>query len=129
MRVLVVGSGAREHALVWKLRFCPEVTAVYAAPGNAGISFLAHTEPVQAHDIDGLRAMAREFRIDLTIIGPEVPLAAGIVDAFQNMGLRVFGPTRAAAQIESSKIWAKELMQRHGIPTGRWAVATSPEEA
>ncbi len=126
---MVVGSGAREHALVWKLRFCPEVTAVYAAPGNAGIAFLAHTEPIAAHDIDGLRKMAREFRIDLTIIGPEVPLANGIVDAFEAAHLRVFGPTQAAARLESSKVYAKQLMHRFGIPTGRFGLADTPDEA
>src|SRR3954453_9069724 len=98
---MVIGGGAREHALVWKLRFCPEVTGVYAAPGNAGVSFLAHTEPVAAHGIDGLRAMAREFRLDPTAVGPAVPLAVGIVASFQNVNLRIFGPTQAAARLES----------------------------
>ncbi|HZT08050.1 MAG TPA: phosphoribosylamine--glycine ligase [Chloroflexota bacterium] len=129
MRVLVVGGGAREHALVWKLRFCPQVTAVYAAPGNAGISFLAHTEPVRADDIGGLLNMAREYQIDLTIVGPEAPLAAGIVDVFQQAHQRIFGPNRAAAQIEASKIWAKQLMDRNHIPTARWSLAGDPDEA
>src|SRR5712692_1419145 len=105
MRVLVVGGGAREHALVWKLQFSPDVTAVYAAPGNAGISFLARANPVAADDIPGLVRLATENWIELTVVGPEAPLAAGLVDAFQAAGLRIFGPTQAAAQIESSKVW------------------------
>src|SRR4051794_6032947 len=119
MRVLVIGSGAREHALVWKLQFCPAVTRVYAAPGNSGISFLAHTEPIPVSDLAGLVRFARDERMDLTIVGPEAPLAEGIVDAFDHFGLRIFGPTKAAAQIEASKVWAKQLMERHGVPTAR----------
>lgn len=129
VRVLVIGGGAREHALVWKLQFCRDVSAVYAAPGNAGISFLARVWPGAAEDTGALLRLVRDNRIDLTIVGPEAPLAAGIVDEFQSAGLRIFGPTRAAARIEASKIWAKELMQRHGIPTAEWAAAADPEEA
>ncbi len=129
MRALVVGGGAREHALVWKLRSSPRVSAIFAAPGNAGISLLAHTAPIAGDDIPGLVEFALANSIDLTVVGPEGPLAAGIVDAFQEAGLRVFGPTRAAARIESSKVWAKSLMQRHGIPTARWAVAEKIAEA
>ncbi|MEA2639376.1 MAG: phosphoribosylamine---glycine ligase [Chloroflexota bacterium] len=129
MRVLVVGGGAREHALVWKLQFSPDVNAVFAAPGNAGISFLARSTGVEADDTRGLIATAIENQIELTVVGPEAPLAAGLVDAFQDAGLRIFGPTRAAAQIEWSKSWAKGLMQRHGIPTARWMAADTPDEA
>ncbi|MPZ14604.1 MAG: phosphoribosylamine--glycine ligase [Chloroflexi bacterium] len=129
MRVLVIGSGGREHALVWKLRSSPEVTSILAAPGNGGISAAVPTVPVAADDIDGLVRLASENRIDLTIVGPEDTLAAGIVDRFHDAGLRIFGPTRAAARIESSKLWARDLMQRHGIPTDRWASASTPNEA
>src|SRR5439155_20653316 len=121
--------GAREHAMVWKLQFSPRVDAVYAAPGNAGISFLARVEPVAATDLSGLLAYARRQQIDLTLVGPEGPLAAGIVDLFEGAGLRAFGPTADAARIESSKLYAKDLMQRRGIPTARWAPATEPDEA
>src|SRR5688572_10366782 len=102
MRVLVIGSGAREHALVWKLQFCPAVTKVYAAPGNSGISFLARTEPIPVTDMASLINLARDEQVDLTIVGPEAPLAEGIVDAFERFGLRIFGPSRGAAQIEAS---------------------------
>jgi phosphoribosylamine--glycine ligase len=129
VRVLVVGGGAREHALVWKLQFSPEVSAVYAAPGNAGISFLARVSPIAAEDVSGLLKLAQQHRIDLAVVGPEAPLALGIVDLFQGAGFRIFGPTRAAARLETSKIWAKELMQRHDIPTARWVAPTDPEAA
>lgn len=129
MRVLVIGGGAREHALVWKLQFCHNVTAVYAAPGNAGISFLARVSPIPVEDTLSLYQFAVDNRIDLTVVGPEGPLAAGIVDQFQEAGLRIFGPSKAAAQIESSKTWAKEIMQRADVPTARWATATDPDDA
>ena len=129
MRVLVVGGGAREHALVWKLHQSPQVSAVYAAPGNAGISLLAHTFLTPVDDFAGLQDIVRSNQIDLTVIGPEDPLANGIVDSFQAAGLRVFGPTRAAARIESSKVWAKDLMSRHGIPIGRWQKVSDPDRA
>jgi phosphoribosylamine--glycine ligase len=129
VRVLVVGGGAREHALAWKLHQSPRVSAVYAAPGNAGISLLAHTFPTPVDDFAGLQHIVRSNQIDLTVVGPEDPLANGIVDSFQAAGLRVFGPTRAAAQIESSKVWAKELMARHGVPIGRWERVSDPDHA
>ena len=129
MRVLIVGGGAREHALAWKLHRSPQVSAVYAAPGNAGISLLAHTIPTPVDDLAGLIEIAKSNAIDLTVVGPEGPLAAGIVDVFQEAGLAIFGPTRAAARIESSKVWAKELMARHGISIGRWARVGEAEEA
>src|SRR5205814_1061847 len=101
LRVLVVGGGAREHALVWKLHQSPQVTAVFAAPGNAGISLLAETFPVPVSDIEGLKRLAIQNKIELTIVGPENPLADGIVDSFQKSHLAVFGPTQAAARLES----------------------------
>lgn len=119
MRILVVGGGGREHALVWKIARCPRVTEIYCAPGNAGIAGLANCVPIAADDIEGLLAFARQAGIDLTVVGPEAPLVAGIVDAFQAAGLPVFGPSRAAARLEGSKIFAKELMQAAGIPTAR----------
>ncbi|CEP67588.1 Phosphoribosylglycinamide synthetase [Moorella glycerini] len=121
MRILVVGGGGREHALVWKIARSPRVTEIYCAPGNAGIAGLATCVPVDAGDIEGLLAFARRSGIDLTVVGPEAPLVAGIVDAFQAAGLTVFGPTQAAARLEGSKIFAKELMQEAGIPTARHA--------
>ncbi len=119
MRVLVVGGGARDHALVWKAAQSGEVTRLFAAPGNAGTLSLSTSLPIPAEDIEGLAAAAREHAIDLTIVGPEGPLAKGIVDRFQQEGLPIFGPTQAAARIETSKWFAKELMLRHGIPTAR----------
>lgn len=122
MKVLVVGGGGREHALVWKLAQSPEVTGLYCAPGNAGIAQLARCVPIKAEDIESLVDFARTESIDLTVVGPEAPLAAGLVDAFAAAGLLAFGPTRRAAAIEGSKVWAKELMARHAIPTAAFAV-------
>ena len=119
VNVLVIGSGAREHAIVWKLLQSPRVKDVYVAPGNAGTALIARNVNVQVEDLDGLRRTAIDNHVDLTVVGPEVPLAAGIVDAFQSGHLRIFGPTQAAARIEWSKGFAKELMQRHGIPCAR----------
>lgn len=116
MKILVVGSGAREHALVWKLARSPKAEEVYAAPGNAGTAKIANNLNFKADEIGGLLKFARENRIDLTVVGPEGPLAAGIVDAFTEIGLTIFGPTQTATEIESSKAFAKDLMQRHGIP-------------
>ena len=117
MKILVIGSGGREHALLWKLSQSPRVTQLLSAPGNAGTSQIAINHPVAATDLPGLVALAKNEQIDLTIVGPDDPLAAGIVDLFQKKGLRVFGPVAAAAQLESSKSFAKEVMVRHGIPT------------
>ncbi len=141
-RVLVVGSGGREHALAWALARSPQVEHVYVAPGNAGTAWPPNPSagewppragcsrvPVAADDFDRLVAFAKEEAVDLTVVGPENPLAAGIVDAFQAAGLRAFGPTRAAARIEASKAFAKDFMARHAIPTGRYAVFSSYEEA
>jgi phosphoribosylamine--glycine ligase len=129
VKVLVVGNGGREHAIAWKLSQSPLVTQLQVAPGNAGTSGIAENVPIAANDIEGLLSHAGASGIDLTVIGPEVPLAAGIVDRFQEAGLAVFGPTQAAARIESSKVFAKELMRRHGVPTGAAEVFSSYEEA
>lgn len=117
MKVLVVGGGGREHALAWKLAQSPKVHKVYVAPGNGGTARDPRFENVNITDILALRAWAATEKIAVTVVGPEGPLAAGVVDAFRQNGMRVFGPTRAAAQLESSKAFSKAFMQRHGIPT------------
>ncbi len=117
MNVLVVGSGGREHALVWKLAQSPTIRHLYCAPGNAGCQQLAEPVAMAETDISGLCRFAQEQHIDLTVVGPEMPLALGIADTFAEHGLRVFGPSQAAAQLESSKVFAKTFMQDHGIPT------------
>lgn len=129
MRVLVVGNGGREHALAWAIRRSPLVEEVYAAPGNPGIAQVARLVPIAATDVAGLADWAREHRIDLTVVGPEAPLVAGIADRFLEEGLAVVGPTQRAAALEGSKAFAKELMQRHGIPTAAFRVCTSSREA
>lgn len=116
MKILVIGSGAREHTLVWKLAQSPKVNQIFAAPGNAGTAMLARNLDIKPTDIKTLANVAQERSIDLTVVGPEAPLAEGIVDLFRVKGLRIFGPTRAAAEIESSKVFSKELMQKYGIP-------------
>lgn len=122
MKVLVVGGGGREHALVWKLTQSKEVTRLYCAPGNAGMAEAAQCVPLKAEDIDGLLAFARQEEVTLTVVGPEAPLVAGLVDAFRAAGLLAFGPTQRGAMLEGSKVWAKELMARHGIPTAPFNV-------
>jgi phosphoribosylamine--glycine ligase len=119
MRILVVGSGAREHALAWKLAQSPRVLELFVAPGNAGTAGIATNLPIAANDFDGLLDAARNHKIDLTVVGPEDPLAAGLADVFLQNGLTIFGPVAAAARIESSKAWAKELMNAAGVPTAR----------
>jgi phosphoribosylamine--glycine ligase len=119
MKVLVVGSGAREHSLVWKLAQSPRVDSIFTAPGNAGTAALSTNLPVSASDIKGLVHAASEHQIDLTVVGPEDPLAAGLADAFTSQSLPIFGPVAAAAHIESSKAWAKEIMRSAGVPTAR----------
>ena len=117
MKILVIGSGGREHALVWKLASSPRVSKLYCAPGNAGISQLATCVPIPATDLAGLKTFAEEKAVDLTVVGPEAPLALGIADLFRQSKLKVFGPTQNAAKIESSKAFAKNLMMRQRIPT------------
>lgn len=129
MKILVVGGGGREHALVWKLRQSPRVDKVYCAPGNAGIAELAELVSLDAGDVPGLVKFAREEKIDLTVVGPELPLTLGLVDELERHGLRGFGPSRAAAQLEASKAFAKELMRRQKIPTGFFSSFTEPEDA
>lgn len=119
MNVLVVGSGGREHALVWKIRQSPRVRSVYCAPGNPGIAELAECLPIKATAIAELAEAATREKIDLTVVGPEQPLAEGIVDHFEAIGLKIFGPTKRASQLEWSKAFAKDFMQRHTIPTAR----------
>jgi phosphoribosylamine--glycine ligase len=129
LNVLVVGAGGREHALAWKLAQSPRVARVFVAPGNAGTALESGLTNVAVTAIPELIALARSEAIGLTIVGPEAPLAAGIVDAFRAAGLRIFGPTRAAAQLESSKDFAKAFMTRHRIPTAAYRSFTEPEEA
>lgn len=121
MKVLVVGSGAREHTLVWKLAQSPKVKEIYAAPGNAGTAQMARNLDISPTDIESLLKAAGDLRIDLTVVGPEMPLANGIVDRFTEKGFAIFGATKAAAEIESSKVFAKALMQKYKIPCARSA--------
>jgi phosphoribosylamine---glycine ligase len=129
MNVLVVGGGGREHALVWKIAQCPRVRKIYCAPGNAGIAELAECVPIDAEDVDQLSAFARRQKIDLTVVGPEGPLSKGIVDLFEKQGLRIFGASRKAAEIESSKTFAKHVMMKYGVPTARGETFTSYKAA
>jgi phosphoribosylamine---glycine ligase len=129
MKVLVVGSGGREHALVWKLAQSPLLSRLYCAPGNAGTNEQAENVPINADDIPGLLAFARERAIDFTVVGPERPLALGIVDRFRQAGLAIFGPTQQAAQLETSKAFAKALMIKYGIPTAAFRAFSDPEQA
>ena len=129
MKVLVVGGGGREHALTWKISQSPQVKRVYCAPGNAGIAGLATCVPIGAEDIDGLVEFAQNETIDLTVIGPEAPLSNGIVDRFDHAGLKVFGATQRAAELESSKSFAKNLMKKYGIPTAEGQTFTNYRKA
>ena len=117
MKVLVIGGGGREHAMAWKLNQSPKVTRVFVAPGNGGTALDSHLHNIDTTDVRALREWAQAEKIGLTVVGPEAPLAAGVVDEFRAHGLRIFGPTKAAAQLESSKAFSKAFMQRHGIPT------------
>ncbi|HLX73426.1 MAG TPA: phosphoribosylamine--glycine ligase [Terriglobales bacterium] len=128
MKILVIGGGGREHALVWKLRQSPRVSRVYCAPGNGGICQEAECLPADVRSLESLVEAAQRVRPDLTVVGPELPLSLGVVDEFTQRGWRTFGPTRAAAQLEASKTFAKEFMQRHRIPTAHYAVCSSPGE-
>ncbi|HLB90231.1 MAG TPA: phosphoribosylamine--glycine ligase [Terriglobales bacterium] len=128
MKVLVIGSGGREHALVWKLRQSPRVSKVYCAPGNGGIADEAECLAADVKSVESLVALANQTRPDLTIVGPELPLQLGVVDEFSRRGWRIFGPTKAAARLESSKSFAKQFLQRHRIPTAHYAIANSVDE-
>jgi phosphoribosylamine--glycine ligase len=129
VKILVVGSGGREHALAWKLKQSAGVDRVFCAPGNAGTEEIGENVEIKAGDLPALTGFAKENRIDLTVVGPDDSLAAGIVDAFEGEGLRIFGPTRSAARLESSKIFAKELMRAKRIPTARAAIFEKLEAA
>jgi phosphoribosylamine--glycine ligase len=131
MKLLVVGSGGREHALVWKLRQSPQVEKVFCAPGNAGIANLATCIPVKPTDMKGLLKFAQEEKIDLTVVGSEQPLVDGIVDVFEAQGMNIFGPSKAAAQLEGSKVFSKNFMLRHHIPTAAYRsfAATAVDDA
>jgi phosphoribosylamine---glycine ligase len=128
MKVLVIGSGGREHALVWKLRQSSRVTKIYCAPGNGGIAEEAECIAADIKSLESLIAVASQVRPDLTVIGPELPLLLGVVDEFTSRGWRTFGPTKAAAQLETSKSFAKEFLQRHRIPTAHYAICNSMDE-
>ena len=119
MKTLVIGSGGREHALCWSLAASPMVTEVLCAPGNAGIEAVARCIPVAVDDIDGLVRLARDEDVGLVVVGPELPLTLGLVDRLAGEGIRAFGPSAAAARLESSKAFTKEFCTRHGIPTAR----------
>ncbi len=128
MKVLVIGSGGREHALVWKLRQSPRVSQIYCAPGNGGISGEAECVSADLKNVESLLAVANRLKPDLTVVGPELPLQLGVVDEFTRRGWPIFGPAKAAAQLESSKSFAKQFLQRHRIPTAHYAICSSPAE-
>jgi phosphoribosylamine--glycine ligase len=128
MRVLLIGSGGREHSLAWQLRKNPKVTLL-SAPGSSALAGLGEVKPVRVDDVEGLTALAREMRPDLTIVGPELPLVLGVADAIRELGLPVFGPSAEAARIEGSKVFAKDFMIRHNLPTASYAVFYDPAEA
>ena len=129
MRILVVGGGGREHAICWKLNNESNVEKIYCAPGNAGISSVAKCIDIQDSDIENLLKFAKENQIDLTIVGPEIPLVAGIVDAFEKEGLKIFGPNKKCAQLEGSKSFSKDFMIRHNLPTAKYKEYTDLDEA
>ncbi|MDD5478050.1 MAG: phosphoribosylamine--glycine ligase [Candidatus Omnitrophica bacterium] len=129
MRILVVGSGGREHVLVWKIAQSKLVDKIFCAPGNAGISQLAECIDIKADDIFGLLEFARKEKIDLTVVGPEVALSLGIVDEFEKAGLKIFGPNKKAANLEASKIFSKELMAKYKVPTANFKIFDSADEA
>ena len=129
MKILVIGSGGREHALVWKIAHSKKVEKIYCAPGNAGIAQIAECISIKAEDLAELLSFAQQEKIDLTVVGPEVPLTLGIVDLFNEHGLKIFGPSRLAAEIEGSKAFAKDLMYKYQIPTAAYGVFTESVSA
>lgn len=129
MKVLIVGGGGREHAIAWKISQSPKVSRLYCAPGNGGIASLAQCVPIKAMDIDGIVGFARSEGIDLVVVAPDDPLAAGMVDALESAGIRAFGPNKAAAEIESSKVFSKNLMKKYGIPTAAYEVFENDSDA
>src|SRR4051794_21349202 len=130
MKVLVIGGGGREHALVWKIAQSSRVSEIYCTPGNGGICAKSNVECIawDGKDLDTLLGIASSIQPDLTVVGPELPLAQGVVDELTRRGMRVFGPTKAAAQLEASKGFAKEFMRRHNIPTAHYAVCPNQAE-
>ncbi len=128
-KILITGSGGREHALAWKLAQSPEVEKIFTAPGNAGTAQIGENVPIAADDVAALLAFAQAQKIDLTVVGPDDALAAGVVDAFEDAGLRIFGPRASAARLESSKAFAKDFMMRHGIPTAAYSEFTDFQAA
>ncbi|MEM7248782.1 MAG: phosphoribosylamine--glycine ligase [Acidobacteriota bacterium] len=129
MRTLVIGGGGREHALAWKLKQSPQVTEVFVAPGNAGLDTLGSVVPIHHADIVEMADFAENVHVDLTVVGPELPLTLGIADEFHRRGLRIFGPTQAAAELEGSKVFAKRFLESEGIPTADFKVVSSHEKA
>jgi len=129
MRILVIGSGGREHALVWKISQSPRLNKLFCAPGNAGTMGIAKNVEIGDSDIKGLADFAAQEKIDLTVVGPELPLTLGIVDEFEERGLEIFGPRKSTAELEGSKVFAKQFMERNKIPTAMSRIAESPEEA
>lgn len=129
MNILIIGSGGREHALAWKVSQSPLLRKLYCAPGNAGTQSIAENVPIAPDDIPALLDFAAGQKIDLTVVGPEAPLTMGIVDEFEKKGLKIFGPNKNAAELEGSKIFAKQFMARHRIPTARFEIADSAEQA
>ena len=129
MKILVTGSGGREHALAWKISQSPHLEKLFCAPGNPGAMSIAENVAIDSSDIQGLADFAAKEKIDLTVVGPELPLTMGIVDEFEEIGLKIFGPNKNTAELEGSKVFAKQFMERHKIPTARSEVAESPEEA
>ena len=129
MKAMIIGGGAREHALSWKIAQSPKIKDLYVTPGNAGTTSIAHNLNIRPTDIESLAKAAQDNGIDLTVVGPEAPLASGIVDHFERLGMPIFGPTKAAAQIESSKVFAKNLMQKYGIPCPSSVTFSSYPEA
>ena len=129
MNVLVIGSGGREHALAWKLKQSPRVGKLYCAPGNAGCAEVAECIAADVKDVAGLANLAQKLKADLTVVGPELPLVLGVADEFARRGLKLVGPTKAAAELEDSKVFAKQFMQRHGIPTADFQACAIPSDA
>jgi phosphoribosylamine--glycine ligase len=129
MKILVIGSGGREHTLVWKIAQSKLCEKIFCAPGNGGIADIAECVQINADDIAGLLDFVKKEKIDFTIVGPEAPLAAGIVDEFRERKLKIFGPQKKAARLEASKIFAKELMAKYGVPTADFKIFSDPQEA
>ena len=129
MNVLVIGAGGREHALCWKIKQSPKVKKLYCAPGNGGIAGIAECVDIKVDDVQLLLQFVLRKQVDLTIVGPEASLVVGIVDAFAQKGLKIFGPSKAAAELEGSKVFAKEFMQRRHIPTAQYKVFDDPVPA